>query len=255
MPAGTSVRRTAILTIAGRTFLRQGYSDASMDGIAAEVGGSKSTLYRYFPSKAALFAAYVEEVGTLTWSALAAVQVEEKGTEAVLENTARAYLNLILSPSALAVTRLVMAETGRFPEIGRTFYERGIRRAESQIAAILQRLAERGDVPGCNFLALPGAAAHFRCRFLLKIIFEKSGRQRHCLLDTRVPLPLPNQSFNQRFLKIIFNCKLYLSINVNFGMDFYQLLLKLLQFRNSGPFATSHETCARMGVSSGRSGR
>ena len=162
MPAGTSVRRTAILTIAGRTFLRQGYADASMDGIAAEVGGSKSTLYRYFPSKAALFAAYVEEIGTLTWSALAAVQVEEKGTEAVLEDTARAYLDLILSPSALAVTRLVMAETGRFSEIGRIFYERGIRRAESQIAAILQRLAERSDVPGWNFLALPGAAAHFR---------------------------------------------------------------------------------------------
>lgn len=162
MPAGTSVRRTAILTIAGRTFLRQGYAEASMDGIAAEVGGSKSTLYRYFPSKAALFAAYVEEVGTLAWAALAAVQVEEKGTEAVLEDTARAYLDLILSPSALAVTRLVMAETGRFPGIGRIFYERGIRRAESQIAAILQRLAERSDVPGWNFLALPGAAAHFR---------------------------------------------------------------------------------------------
>ncbi|WP_377811101.1 TetR/AcrR family transcriptional regulator [Azospirillum sp. A29] len=162
MPAGTSVRRIAILTVAGRTFLRQGYADASMDGIAAEVGGSKSTLYRYFPSKAALFAAYVEEIGTLTRSTLAAVQVEEKGTEAVLEDTARAYLDLILSPSALAVTRLVMAETVRFPEIGRIFYERGIRRAESQIAAILQRLAERSDVPGWNFLALPGAAAHFR---------------------------------------------------------------------------------------------
>jgi len=162
MPASTSVRRTAILTIAGRTFLRQGYADASMDGIAAEVGGSKSTLYRYFPSKAALFAAYVEEIGTLTWSSLAAVQVEEKGTEAVLEDTARAYLDLILSPSALAVTRLVMAEAGRFPEIGRIFYERGIRRAESQIAAILQRLAERSDIPGWNCLALPGAAAHFR---------------------------------------------------------------------------------------------
>ncbi|MFD1628118.1 TetR/AcrR family transcriptional regulator [Azospirillum griseum] len=162
MPACTSARRAAILAIAGRAFLRQGYAEASMDGIAAEVGGSKSTLYRYFPSKAALFAAYVEEVGTLTWAALAAVQVEGQGTEAVLEDTARAYLDLILSPSALAVTRLVIAETGRFPEIGRIFYERGIQRAESQIAAILQRLAERSDVPGWNFLALPGAAAHFR---------------------------------------------------------------------------------------------
>ena len=162
MPAGTSVRRTAILTIAGRTFLRQGYADASMDGIAAEVGGSKSTLYRYFPSKAALFAAYVEEVGTSARAGLAAVTVEEKEAEAVLEETAHAYLDLTLSPTVLAVTRLVMAETGRFPKIGRIFYERGIQRAESQIAAILQRLAERSDSPGWDFLALPGAAAHFR---------------------------------------------------------------------------------------------
>ncbi|WP_247894009.1 TetR/AcrR family transcriptional regulator [Azospirillum endophyticum] len=162
MPAGTSVRRTAILTIAGRTFLRQGYADASMDGIAAEVGGSKSTLYRYFPSKAALFAAYVEEVGTSARADLAAVTVEEREAEAVLEDTARAYLDLTLSPSVLAVTRLVMAETGRFPKIGRIFYERGIQHAESRIAAILQRLSERSDSPGWDFLALPGAAAHFR---------------------------------------------------------------------------------------------
>lgn len=162
MPVCTSARRTAILTIAGRTFLRQGYAYASMDGIAAEVGGSKSTLYRYFPSKAALFAAYVEEIGTLAWAALAAVKADGKEAEAVLEDTARAYLDLILSPSVLAVTRLVMAETSRFPEIGRVFYEHGIRRAESQIAAILQRLAQQSDVPGWDFLALPGAAAHFR---------------------------------------------------------------------------------------------
>lgn len=162
MPVGTSARRTAILTIAGRTFLRQGYSDASMDGIAAEVGGSKSTLYRYFPSKAALFAAYVEEIGALAWASLATVAVEGKEPEAVLEDTARAYLDLILAPSALAVTRLVMAETGRFPEVGRIFYERGIQRTERQIAAILQCLAERSDAPDWGRLALPDAAAHFR---------------------------------------------------------------------------------------------
>lgn len=134
MPAGTSARRTAILTIAGRAFLRHGYAEASMDGIAAEVGGSKSTLYRYFPSKAAPLAAYVEEVGTLTWAALAAVQVKEKEIEAVLEDTARAYLDLMPSPSALAVTRLVMADTSRFRRLDASFTsaEFGARKARSQ---------------------------------------------------------------------------------------------------------------------------
>nr|WP_255636317.1 TetR/AcrR family transcriptional regulator [Azospirillum sp. 412522] len=162
MPVGKPSRRAAILTVAGQTFLRLGYADASMDRIAAEVGGSKSTLYRYFPSKAALFAAYVEEVGALACAALAAVDIEGNEPEAVLEDTARAYLDLILAPSALAMTRLVMAETGRFPEVGRIFYERGIQRTEQRIAAILQCLAERGGAPDWKYLALPGAAAHFR---------------------------------------------------------------------------------------------
>lgn len=162
MPVGASARRAAILEVAGRTFLRHGYTDASMDAIAAEVGGSKSTLYRYFPSKAALFAAYVEEVGTLVRVALAAVDVEGKEPQAVLEDTARAYLDLILAPSALAVTRLVMAETGRFPDVARMFYERGIQRTERRIAAILRHLAEREDPPGRERFPWSGAAAHFR---------------------------------------------------------------------------------------------
>ncbi|WP_236783894.1 TetR/AcrR family transcriptional regulator [Azospirillum humicireducens] len=162
MPIATSSKRAAILAIAGRTFLRHGYANASMDGIVAEAGGSKSTLYRYFPSKAALFAAFVEEVGTVTRAAFATVDVEGKDAKAVLEETARAYLDLISTPSALAMTRLVMAEAGRFPEVGRIFYEHGIQRTERQIAAILKRLAERGDVPDRSGLARPGAAAQFR---------------------------------------------------------------------------------------------
>lgn len=181
MPVATSARRAAILTVAGQTFLRQGYSDASMDRIAAEVGGSKSTLYRYFPSKAALFAAYVEEVGTLPWAALATVNVEGKTPEAVLQETAQAYLDLILAPSALAVTRLVMSEIGRFPEIGRIFYERGIQRTERQITAILQRLAERSDAPEWDCLARPGAAAYVRA-------LCEAGLHERCMWGVDEPL-------------------------------------------------------------------
>lgn len=162
MPIATSSRRAAILAIAGQTFLRHGYANASMDAIVAEVGGSKNTLYRYFPSKAALFAAFVEEVGTVARAAFATVNVEDKDAKAVLEETARAYLDLISTPSALAMTRLVMAEAGRFPEVARIFYEHGIQRAERQIATILKRLAERNDAPERSGLARPGAAAQFR---------------------------------------------------------------------------------------------
>ena len=40
-----------MLDIARAAFLREGYAAASMSEIAAKVGGSKATLYSYFPSK------------------------------------------------------------------------------------------------------------------------------------------------------------------------------------------------------------
>jgi TetR/AcrR family transcriptional regulator, mexJK operon transcriptional repressor len=40
--------------------------------------------------------------------------------------------------------RLVIGEAGRFPELGRTYWERGFERGLATLADRLQRLAERG---------------------------------------------------------------------------------------------------------------
>ena len=53
-------RRSRILGAAARVFARSSFEHASMDEIAAEAGVGKPTLYRYFPSKDALFVAVFE---------------------------------------------------------------------------------------------------------------------------------------------------------------------------------------------------
>jgi AcrR family transcriptional regulator len=53
-------RRSRILGAAARIFARSSFEQASMDEIAAEAGVGKPTLYRYFPSKDALFVAVFE---------------------------------------------------------------------------------------------------------------------------------------------------------------------------------------------------
>ena len=53
----TDSKRDAILQAAADIFHEQGFEGASMAGIATRVGGSKSTLYRYFSSKEELFVA------------------------------------------------------------------------------------------------------------------------------------------------------------------------------------------------------
>lgn len=55
-------RREEILRHAIRHFARDGYFDADLDAVAADVGCAKGTLYRYFPSKAELFQQSVDLV-------------------------------------------------------------------------------------------------------------------------------------------------------------------------------------------------
>lgn len=59
--ARRSAARDRILAIAGELFAQNG-ADASMSDIAAAVGCSRATLYRYFDGRTALQLAYVEQV-------------------------------------------------------------------------------------------------------------------------------------------------------------------------------------------------
>jgi len=59
-----------ILEAAKPLFLASGYTATSMDDVAAQAGVSKTTLYKRYPSKAALFAAVISaqtERSSLEW--------------------------------------------------------------------------------------------------------------------------------------------------------------------------------------------
>lgn len=63
-PARTEKRRQGILVEATRFFARLGYHAADMQLLADELQIGKGTLYRYFPTKEALFVATTEQVMT-----------------------------------------------------------------------------------------------------------------------------------------------------------------------------------------------
>lgn len=146
-PAGRlapEARRRAIVAVAREVFQREGYAAASMAEIAARVGGSKGTLYNYFPSKEALFAAFIEEECKV--EALVAFELQEADSDVAQALTALGgrLIRFMLTETALSIHRIVVAESGRFPELGRVFYEQGPRQGMMILSEHMQRWRDEG---------------------------------------------------------------------------------------------------------------
>ncbi|MBB4010602.1 TetR/AcrR family transcriptional regulator [Allorhizobium taibaishanense] len=170
MRTKSETKRRQILKIAGDLFREHGFGAVNMAQIAASVGGSKSTLYNHFPTKEALFEAYVIEAGREPFAALADANEHGDTAQAALASYARAYLRLLLSPEVLAINRLVISEAPRFRELGGIFYENGPRVTLEQIEQKISHLVERKlleiediSLAALQFKVLAEAGLYERC--------------------------------------------------------------------------------------------
>ncbi|MES1971930.1 MAG: TetR/AcrR family transcriptional regulator [Pseudomonadota bacterium] len=139
-------RREAIVDAARESFLEQGYAGTSMSGLLKTLGGSKATLWSYFRSKEELFAAVIEQVSASFRSDLQGILSSAGRLEAGLVAFCRRFLLTIGSPDAIATWRMVVAESGRFPELGRIFYDRAAGFTEATLSAYLARHVASGEL-------------------------------------------------------------------------------------------------------------
>lgn len=123
---GAPARIEHILAVAAQMFLREGYGTVSIEAIAAKGGLSKATIYRHFSGKPALFAAVLSDLlarhADDAGLAVALSHPPEKG----LTGFANISLDLMSSGDGLALFRLVVGASRRFPEVGAIFYERAM---------------------------------------------------------------------------------------------------------------------------------
>lgn len=130
-------RRAAIIAVARDSFLEQGYDGTSMSAIAAMLGGSKGTLWSYFPSKEALFSAVLESATAEYRERLKVLLDPGDDLRATVERFCRRFLEKVTSREALALHRLIQTEAGRFPELGQIFFERAPMMTQKLLAAYL----------------------------------------------------------------------------------------------------------------------
>jgi len=137
-------RRDAILAVAQASFLEHGYSATTMSAIAATVGGSKATLWNYFSSKEALFAAVVDHATSAYRAQLSYLLDTSGDLQTTLQSFCTSFLEKVTSPDAIALHRLVHAEAGRFPEMGEIFYDRAPGATSALLGDFLGSAMERG---------------------------------------------------------------------------------------------------------------
>ncbi|HWI87574.1 MAG TPA: TetR/AcrR family transcriptional regulator, partial [Sphingomonas sp.] len=131
-------RRRAILEVAERSFRERGFADTSMSTIAAELGGSKTTLWSYFPSKDDLFGAVIDSKIESFRAELDTALIPTSDTAAALSRFGHVLLDKILSPQSIALHRLIVGEAERFPTMGEAFATRGPDRVRARLCQYVE---------------------------------------------------------------------------------------------------------------------
>jgi TetR/AcrR family transcriptional regulator, mexJK operon transcriptional repressor len=136
-----------ILDVAADLFLTEGYGATSIEAVAQRAAISKRTFYHRFPDKAALFDAVLRRI-IQEIKPSPDVPVFERGDlSEVLHRLARLAVRASVAPIALALTRLMLTEAQRFPELAAIVAREGSRgEAVRQITALLERESHAGQL-------------------------------------------------------------------------------------------------------------
>jgi TetR/AcrR family transcriptional regulator, mexJK operon transcriptional repressor len=133
-------RDERLLEIAAQMFMEHGFDGTSMERLAETAMIGKATLYARYADKGALFADVLRRRILLTYGPLEA-EVEKdlkgKSLEATLLTVARRLLDLTLSPSSIALSRILAAQGTRFPELGKLAIQEGLYRQIQIVEKIL----------------------------------------------------------------------------------------------------------------------
>ena len=168
MPDGASDTKKGrkfeqVLDGAKEIFLSDGFDGASVDDIARAAGVSKATLYSYFPDKRMLFMQVAKnECCKQADKAIDTIDMSAPVAE-VLYHVAREIAEFVTSDFGMRIFRVCVGESGRFPELGREFYETGPMMIRQQLMAYFGKAIAKGELQ-IDDLALAADQFHELCR-------------------------------------------------------------------------------------------
>lgn len=139
-------RPQELLAAALDLFVERGYAATRLDDVAAHAGVSKGTLYLYFTNKEELFKAVVRE------NMLPVLTEAEEAIDHYQGHSAELFREFMLgwwerigSTKLSGITKLMMAESGNFPEVTQFYHDEVISRSNMLIIRMLERGIARGE--------------------------------------------------------------------------------------------------------------
>lgn len=187
---GLDRKTRQILDAAAAAFMEHGFGPTSVDTIARLAAVSKATLYTRFSSKEAVFEAVVnrerrrrhlDDVLTGGFPDL----------ESRLRAWAEGMVQVFIDPKTVKVYRMVVAESPRFPELGKAFYRSAPLASREHLA---RELAEHGSEAGLaiddpmqaagDFIGLLRGDLHLRA--LLDVEHRPDAAQIRAIVDHTV---------------------------------------------------------------------
>lgn len=139
-------RPQEVLAAALDLFVERGYAATRLDDVAARAGVSKGTLYLYFSSKEDLFKAVVREHVVPVLGEAEDTLASYQGSSADLfRDLMLGWWERIGNTRLAGISKLMMAESGNFPDLAAFYHEEVIRRGDALIVGMLERGVASGE--------------------------------------------------------------------------------------------------------------
>lgn len=157
-------RQEEILAAAFEVFAAYGYEAARIDKVARQAGIAKGTIYLYFRHKEQLFRAVVRSLVQKRFDAIAG-SFEGAGEQLLRELLSRMYSQVVRNEKVRSIVRLLIAESGRFPQLAEIYHREIIAPGMKAVRQALMRGIASGEfrktaaVEFPQLLAAPGVLA------------------------------------------------------------------------------------------------
>ena len=117
-----------------------------MDDVAKLAGISKGTLYLYFSNKEAIFHAVIQELVTPKLQEVEDMVKQYKGpADILLKQLVDHWWKNVAETRLSAIPKLIISESGNFPELAEYFVKSIVKRARKLFADVIRLGIEQGE--------------------------------------------------------------------------------------------------------------